>query len=424
MKLASVIPDRISYAFRSWPAFLTSFYDGTASRAEVAEKCEIGPSAPSMTTSRPSRVVICGGGVIGTSIAYYLSLRNIDTLVVERAGVANAASGKSGGFLALDWCRGQPGDALARRSFALHAELAATLAVELDLDWGYRRLDTLSVSASERRDVSTASRMRSPSWIGGRAAVHSQIGTEETTAQIHPAQFTQAMMTAAETRGATLAIGTVEGVTLSSDNRRVVGVVVNGETIDAEAVVIAMGPWSILACQWLPLPAVYGLKGHSLVFRFTPPDPRALFVELETDAGDIETPEVMPRTDGTTYVCGLSGDAPLPVDPAHVTEEDGAPERLRQMTTAFAPELSSSEILAVQACYRPVTMDSTPLLGRIPGVDGAFIATGHNVWGMLNAPGTGEAIAELIANGEATSVDLTPFNPARLKTFDASQLSD
>ena len=69
-------------------------------------------------------------------------------------------------------------------------------------------------------------------------------------------------------------------------------------------------------------------------------------------------------------------------------------------------------------------MDSTPLLGRIPGVDGAFIATGHNVWGMLNAPGTGEAIAELIANGEATSVDLTPFNPARLKTFDASQLSD
>ena len=63
----------------------------------------------------------------------------------------------------------------------------------------------------------------------------------------------------------------------------------------------------------LPLPGVYGLKGHSLVFRYTPEgDPKALFVELETEDGQIETPEVMPRTDGTTYICGMRGDDALP----------------------------------------------------------------------------------------------------------------
>lgn len=241
---------------------------------------------PISSKDRP-RVVICGGGVIGASIAYYLSLRNVEAVVIERTGVANAASGKSGGFLALDWCRGTPVDALARRSFALHAELASTLNAELNLDWGYRRLDTLSVAASEQRDFSSMARMEAPSWLGPTAAVYAQIGSEETTAQLHPAQFTQGMMTAAEASGAQLVMGAVEGIALSSDGRRVTGVSVNGETLEADVVVIAMGPWSMLACQWLPLPAVYGLKGHSLVFRYAPPDPHVLFVEIETVEGQL-----------------------------------------------------------------------------------------------------------------------------------------
>jgi glycine/D-amino acid oxidase-like deaminating enzyme len=70
------------------------------------------------------RVVICGGGVIGACTAYFLRRRGIDVTVVERTEVAAAASGKAGGFLALDWCAGTPLDALARRSFPLHAHPA------------------------------------------------------------------------------------------------------------------------------------------------------------------------------------------------------------------------------------------------------------------------------------------------------------
>src|SRR6201984_2079789 len=90
------------------------------------------------------RVLICGGGVIGASIAYFLSSRGVHPASTKRTGLAGAASGKSGGFLALDWCDGTPLEPLARRSFALHARLAE----EIGGDWGYRRLNTYAGGAA------------------------------------------------------------------------------------------------------------------------------------------------------------------------------------------------------------------------------------------------------------------------------------
>src|ERR1700747_2968040 len=86
----------------------------------------------------PKRIVICGGGAIGAAIAYFISLRGARPIVIEHYEVAGAASVKSGGFLALDWCQGSPLDRLARRSFTLHARLSS----DLGDPWGYRRLRT------------------------------------------------------------------------------------------------------------------------------------------------------------------------------------------------------------------------------------------------------------------------------------------
>ncbi|MEZ4676051.1 MAG: FAD-dependent oxidoreductase, partial [Caldilineaceae bacterium] len=193
------------------------------------------------STTSPQQIIICGGGVIGACIAYYLSRhpQRADSAitVVERTGVANASSGKSGGFLALDWCRGTPVDALARRSFALHAELAATLTAELNLAWGYRPIDTLSVVASEGRDLSRMGHLPTPSWLGQKTAVHSRLGDEQTTAQIDPAAFTRSMMQAAQAHGVQLRQGTVEGVTFADDGQQITGVQIDGETVAADAVV-------------------------------------------------------------------------------------------------------------------------------------------------------------------------------------------
>ena len=373
---------------------------------------------PGSKVSHPMRVLICGGGVIGASIAYFLGLRQVEVVVIERCGIASAASGKSGGFLALDWCDGSPLAPLARRSFQLHAELARSLGGA----WGYRRLDTLGVIASARRDVGSYRRLASPDWLDGGVAVHARLGTTATTAQVHPAEFTRAMMDAAIDRGARLVVGCVTGLAFASDGAAG-GVIVDGEEIPGDAVVIAMGPWSVLACRWLPLPAVHGLKGHSLVFGPDPPvSPQALFVEFETDEGTVDSPEVFPRPDGTTYVCGLSSEVPLPLDPAHVVPDAGAPATLRAMTARFSPVLGEATILAAQACYRPLVRDGLPLIGRVAGIEGAYVATGHNVWGMLNAPATGEAMAELIVDGSTTAVDISAFDPARLEPLKAGEV--
>jgi glycine/D-amino acid oxidase-like deaminating enzyme len=79
--------------------------------------------------SSPARIVICGGGAVGAAIAYFTSRRSARSTVIERHAIAGAASGKSRGFLALDWCRGSALDQLARRSFELHAELSAELGI-------------------------------------------------------------------------------------------------------------------------------------------------------------------------------------------------------------------------------------------------------------------------------------------------------
>ena len=160
-------------------------------------------------------------------------------VVVERTGVADAASGKSGGFLARDWCDGSPLASLARRGFDLHVFLANSL----DQDWGYRQVETLRIIASVPSDVGPYRNLPSLAWLGEDAAVYSQLGSPETTAQISPAAFTNAMMDAAIDGGAKLIAGCVDGVVLSPDGDRVTGVMIDGAMLSGDAVVIAMGPF-------------------------------------------------------------------------------------------------------------------------------------------------------------------------------------
>ena len=97
-----------------------------------------------------------------------------------------------------------------------------------------------------------------------------------------------------------------------------------------------------------------------------------------------------------------------------MTSDAGAQAQLKAMIRTFAPALADAQVAAAQACYRPVTRVGLPLMGPVPGVAGAYLATGHSVWGMLNAPATGEAMAELIVEGDTRTFDLSAFDPARL----------
>jgi glycine/D-amino acid oxidase-like deaminating enzyme len=367
------------------------------------------------------RIVICGAGAIGAATAYFTSRRGAEPIVIERHEVAGAASGKSGGFLALDWCRGSALDPLARRSFELHAELSS----ELGDAWGYRRLTTYGGYAVQGRH-----RVRPGGggpggrpWLADGVAITDRLGSPESTALVEPRAFTTGLMRAAQQHGALLRQDTVVGL-VRHQRGAVRGVTLaSGEIVEGDAVVIAMGPWSILAACWLPLPAVFGYKGHSLVLETGGAIPaEALFLEYREASGEILTPELFPRADGTTRVCAISTIGPLPVDPADVAGDNGAHARLEELCRDISPVLAAAPIRARQACFRPVTEDGLPLIGAVSGVDGAYVATGHSVWGMLNAPATGEAMSELILDGEARHVDLAPFAPGRLPPVDPARL--
>lgn len=334
--------------------------------------------------------------------------------VVERTEVASSASGKAGGFLALDWCAGSPLDGLARRSFALHARLPN----ELGGDWGYQRLTAYSGLVVAERDK-RRQRSAELNWLSDGVIIEGQLGTTETTAIVHPRSFTSAVMHAAQQKGAALRRGQVSGIVRRGTGSIVAGVKVDGEIIQADAVVIAMGPWSLLAAKWLQLPVVFGQKSPSLVYDTAREIPAtALFLEYHEEGGNVVTVEVFPRADGSTHVTAFSSQGLLPMDPADVKPEPDAIERLQTICERLSPAFRAEKIIARQACFRPVTKDGLPLIGKVPSSEGAYIATGHNVWGILNAPATGEAMAELIANDIAETIDLAPFDPARLPPLD------
>jgi glycine/D-amino acid oxidase-like deaminating enzyme len=91
---------------------------------------------------------------------------------------------------------------------------------------------------------------------------------------------------------------------------------------------------------------------------------------------------VYPRSDGTVYVCGAGDKAPLPDNPANVRCDEAACRRLERVARRVCDRLTHVE--EHSACYLPESQDGLgPLMGRLPGVGGAFVAAGHSCWGIL-----------------------------------------
>lgn len=347
---------------------------------------------------RPDRILILGAGVIGAAIAQALGRRGSPARVVDRIGVAPSSSGKGAGFLARDWNDTTPLGPLARRSFDLHRELAGTL----DADYGYRPLETFQAAGAAPQSGARVSTADNPDWLDGHVAVHGLIGTTETTAQVHPRLFTEALIADATAHGATLSTGTVTAV-------RDGYVEIDGEEHPADAIVVAMGPWTGMA--GLPVPPIFGLKGSSITLDAAAPA-HAVFSEFISADGRRLSPEIYARPD-EVYVCGVPSADPLPASPAEVAVDDADCELLRAVAAEHSSALAAAPVTARQACFRSVTRDGLPVIGPVPGVDGVWIATGHGPWGILNAPATGEMVAEMILDGAARTVDAAPFSAAR-----------
>ncbi len=84
---------------------------------------------------------------------------------------------------------------------------------------------------------------------------------------------------------------------------------------------------------------------------------------------------------------------------------------------SFAQKVKFNQLFfeSQKACYWPETPDGLPCIGPIPWVKGAYIAAGHSVWGILQGPITGKAMAELLLDGASTTLDLASFDVQRFQ---------
>ncbi|KAH1249919.1 hypothetical protein GmHk_05G013188 [Glycine max] len=69
------------------------------------------------------QVVVCGDGVIEVCTAYFLAVKGVYIMLIEKFNVACTAFEKAGRFLALNWCNRGPLEELAHMSFNLHRSL-------------------------------------------------------------------------------------------------------------------------------------------------------------------------------------------------------------------------------------------------------------------------------------------------------------
>ena len=385
------------------------------------------PAMAALAAPKP-KVVIAGGGVIGCSTAYFLAKEHgIGCTIVDRKGVAAAASGRAGGFLARDWNDGSATERLTRRSFDLHARLGDELA-----PWGptdYRRLTCAAVAAREGDVLGPPSnaKLEHVEWADSGVLGARPMGDESTIAQVHPRKLCEALVAGArELAGAAVVDGVAAGLALDAGGSVVGLQLQDGSTIDADAVVLCMGPWSHALGRpateplglrgaedetgWglAGLPPVVGTKYHAVLLQSPRVLNQAVFFQ---GLGD---PEVYPRGDGETYVTGF------PDPPAVVRDLPGETEvradvtdRLVAAMNVVSSDLRNARVNHKQACHLPTAPDGVPVVGAVPGRRGAFVGTGHGCWGILLGPATGEALANLVATGDAKTVDLRSFDPAR-----------
>lgn len=87
--------------------------------------------------------------------------------------------------------------------------------------------------------------------------------------------------------------------------------------------------------------------------------------------------------------------------------------RILRRTMAESLRIPDASLATAWTGMRPILPDTLPAIGRLPGYENAYAATGHQMLGMTLAPATGAALARTILTGESDPA-LAPFSPKRL----------
>jgi glycine oxidase len=347
-------------------------------------------------------VIIVGAGIIGLSLAIALRKRGMKILVVERGEPGREASYAAGGMLAGSTIETpaalQP---LAMASARMYPEFAHELQVESGMNVDLREQGSILFDPPEHMDERSG--LRLPDLMPTPLAELEPALADPTRPavflqerSVNPRALAAAALHTAKKRDVDFSSGdTVTNIDLSDG--RTLGVTTTKTSFRAARVVNCAGAWSgQIAPHAFPTRPV---KGQML---YLAAPSRRLLRHV------IRAPEVylVPRSDGRILVGTTVEEAGFDkrTDVATI-------QRLRQAAIAMVPELRDARILEDWAGLRPGTPDALPILGET-ATPGYFVATGHFRDGILLAPVTAEAMAEVITGGKC-GYDLAPFSAAR-----------
>lgn len=412
-----------------------------------------------------AHVVIIGGGIIGSAVAYELAKRDVDVLLLEKGEIACQQSSRAWGFV-----RQQRRDPAELPMMMRANQIWRDLEAELGTRFEWTQKGILAVAATEERmgyyrDWYEQTRTFGvESQLLGPKAIHTLnpdmqgawVGGIYTPGDGHaePGPATKAFADAAQRLGARVCAGTtVDAIDVS--NGQVRGVRANGEYVQADTVVCAAGTWSARLARTI------GLDLPQLAVRQTvvEVDPRH---EVSPIATWTPTVAFRQRPGGTVYLARPDdGDFDVDLDSLRYarpfmpnfrenrdsfrlhfgrrllrdlprlrpnsrawrkqfTEGDGHDpepnqdviERCRLSFVRLFPHLGMPEIVRSWGGVIDTTPDALPVMGKDPNVSGFVWATGFSGHGFGIGPAAGLALAQLISEG-SSEFDLAPFRPER-----------
>ena len=370
-----------------------------------------------MPAARFPDVVIVGGGAIGLGIAWRLAQRGATVSVIDRGPMAAEATYHATGVIQplTDPEAPRPYLELCLASHQLFPAFARELldATGLDVEYGQTGVLRISVDEAEAaalaRHAAWLDTMRFPvERLDGRSlrereeAISARLSFalfEPGSRWLNTPMFAQALLRAAAGAGVVLLPdrGLAE---VEREGGRIVAVRAGAERLPAGRFVIAAGTWSgEVARQFglsIPLVPVCGqliaLAGELRAIRHTIYGQRAHLVPWRSGEVIVGSTLEYVGFNKAVTAAGIGG--------------------LLAGSIELVPRVGKWPVRRMWACLRPGTPDRLPILGRAPGLENVFIATGHFRKGLLLTPITAEVMAEVILE-KPPQMDLHPFRPDR-----------
>jgi sarcosine oxidase subunit beta len=374
------------------------------------------------------RVVVVGGGIVGLASAYYLADRGVDVTVLEKGSLGGGSTGRANGGIRAQFTSAVS-VALSRESVRVWERFGETFGVDI----GYRRPGYLFLL----RRAGTARRFREHVALQNDHGVPSEFLAPEAAVEhcpgLRPESYAgatycptdgfadphlalQGFSRAATRAGAEVRTG-VEVTDVRVVDGGVRGVETTGGSHDADFVVNAAGPWaaSVGAMAGLDLP-VSPRRRQLLVAEPERPVPGDVPLTVDVDDGV----HFRPERAGRAVVGGRFGGADPEQDPDRYrrsNDVDWAVETLEHASGVadyFGPE---TELVGGWAGLYAVTPDHHPVIEEtLPGLVNAVGFSGH---GFMQSPATGRVVAELVLDGEARTVDVSPLAADRFSRGEA-----